>query len=241
MCSLRGVQKTSSESMPKEFSNEGHSGRTGKKDQTATGAVSGMVAMGVKVVMQTALVSVGCNDKLYETRAFFDTGSNRTNITEELAKMLKAKLVKQRTISVYSFGSTEAKQKTSPVVDLAITIKVGKLILIKATVTPHITGPLKQKAIQLRNQRKIQKDYPLADTLPKNTQTCTIRLLIANDYYNDLILVERNKIQDNLYINNLKFGWIISGRVSSTNGNEKENVMFAMTQRQVVSQLIFIL
>ena len=133
-------------------SNEGHSGRTGKKDQTATGAVSGMVAMGVKVAMQTALVSVGCNHKLYETRAFFDTGSNRTNITEELAKMLKAKLVEQRTIAVYSFGSTEAKQKTSPVVDLAIKIKVGKLILIKATVTPHITGPLKQKAIQLRNQ-----------------------------------------------------------------------------------------
>ena len=58
------------------------------KDQPATGTESGMVAMGEKVVMQTALVSVGCNDKFL---ALFDRGSTRTYITEELAKMLKAK------------------------------------------------------------------------------------------------------------------------------------------------------
>ena len=39
--------------------------------------------------------------------------------------------------------------------------------MIKATITPHITGPLKREPTQLENQRKIQKDYPLADTLPK--------------------------------------------------------------------------
>ena len=37
------------------------------------------------------------------------------------------------------------------------------------------------------------------------------------------------KIQDNLYVINSKLEWFVSGRVSSTNGNEKENVMFAMT------------
>ena len=61
------------------------------KDQPATGIESGMAAMGEKVVMQTALVSVGCNDKFYKIRALFDRGSTRTYITEELAKMLKAK------------------------------------------------------------------------------------------------------------------------------------------------------
>ena len=85
-------------------------------------------------------------------------------------------------------------------VDLAIKIKAGKAIMIKATVTPYITGPLKREPIQLENQRKIQKDYPLADTLPKNIETYTLGLLIGNDSYNDLILDERKKIQDNLYI-----------------------------------------
>ena len=172
-------------------------------------------------------MSVGCNDKFYETRAIFDTGITRTYITEELAKVLKVKSVEQET-SVYSFGSTKAKEKTSPVVDLAIKIKAGKTITIKATVTPQITGPLKRVPIQIENQRKIQKDYPLTDTLPKDIETYTLGLLIGNDYYNDIILDKRKKIQDNLYAINSKLGWIISGKVSSTNDNEKENVMFAI-------------
>ena len=66
-----------------------------RKDQPATGAGSGMIAMGEKVVMQTALVSVGCNDKFNKTSAIFDTESTRTYITEESGKMLKAKPVEQ--------------------------------------------------------------------------------------------------------------------------------------------------
>ena len=101
--------------------------------------------------------------------------------------------------------------------------------MIKATVTLQITGHLNRVPIQLENQRKIQKDYPLADKMPKRIEMDTLELLIGNDYYNDIILDERKKIQDNLYVINSKLGWIISGRVSSTNGNEKENDIFAMT------------
>ena len=125
--------------------------------------------MGERVVMmQTALVSVGCNDKFQKTRALFDTGSTRTYVTEELAKIVKEKPVEQQTFSVYSFINTKAKKKkTLPVLDLAIKTKAGKRIMIKATVTPQITGPLKRELIQLENQRKIQKYYPLANALPK--------------------------------------------------------------------------
>ena len=138
-----------------------------RKDQPVTGTRSDMVAMGEKVVMKIALVSVRCNNKFYQTRALFDTGSTKTYITEDLAKVVKAKSIKQQTFSVCSFGSTKAKEKTSPMVDLAIKIKSGKAIIIKATVRPQISDPLKRMSIQLRNQIRIQKDYSLADTLPK--------------------------------------------------------------------------
>ena len=75
---------------PKKFRMKSTVEEQERKDQPATGAESGMIAMGEKVVIQTALVSVGCNDKFYKTRALFDTGSTRTYINEELAKMLKA-------------------------------------------------------------------------------------------------------------------------------------------------------
>ena len=147
-----------------------------------------MVAMGEKVVMQTALVSIGYNDKFYKMRALFDTINTRTCIIEELAKVLKAKSVeKKRNFLVYLFGSTKEKLKTSPVVDLVIKIKMGKAILIKATVTPQITDPLNRVLIHLEEQRKIQKDCPLADRIPKNIEICTLGLLVGNDYYNENI------------------------------------------------------
>ena len=113
---------------------------------------------------------------------------------------MKAKLIEQQILSVYSFGNAKANGKMSAVVDLAIKIKGGKTIMIKATITPQITDPLKRVPIQLENQRKIQKDYPLADTLPKDIETYTLGLSIGNDYYNEYILDEPKKIQDSLYV-----------------------------------------
>ena len=113
---------------------------------------------------------------------------------------MKAKLIEQQILSVYSFGSAKANEKMSAVVDLAIKIKAGKTIMIKATITPQITDPLKRVPIQLENQSKIQKDYPLADTLPKDIETYTLGLSICNDYYNEYILDEPKKMQDSLYV-----------------------------------------
>ena len=79
--------------MPNEVSNEVNSRRSRRKDQPATSAESGIAAMGEKGVMQNTLVLVGCYAKFYETRTLFDTGSTRTYITEELAKVLEAKPV----------------------------------------------------------------------------------------------------------------------------------------------------
>ena len=85
-----------------------------------------------KIAIEAALVSVKCNDKFYEIKTLFDTGSTRTYITVDLGKVLKAKPTEQQNFSVYSFGCTKAKEKTSPVVDLAIKIKLGKAIMIEA-------------------------------------------------------------------------------------------------------------
>ena len=86
-------------------------------------------------------------------------------------------------------------------IDLASKIKTGKTIMITTTVTPQITGSLKRVPIQLENQRRIQRDYPLADKLPENIETYKLGLLIGNDYYNDIILNEHKEIQYNLYVN----------------------------------------
>lgn len=101
--------------------------------------------------------------------------------------------------------------------------------MITTTVTPQITGSLKRLPIQLGNQRRIQRDYPLADKLPENMETCKLGLLIGNDYYNNIILNEHKEIQDNL----AEFYQPMTVR--------KKMSRLQWHQRQAVSQLIFIL
>ena len=69
--------------------------------------------------------------------------------------------------------------------------------------------------IKLNNQLTIQRRFKLADTLPKQTETSTIGLLIGSDYYNELISPERVEIQKGLYAIKSKFGWIISGKTKT--------------------------
>ena len=47
-------------------------------------------------------------------------------------------------------------------------------------------------------EQNLKSTYHLADTLPQQVQTSALGLLIGNNYYHELILVER--IQDGLYL-----------------------------------------
>ena len=96
---------------------------------------SGMIAIGEKVIMQTALMAIKGNDSIVTTRALFNTGNTRSYVTEEVANSLKLKPIEEQTFSIYAFGDTKPKQKTAHIVELKIQTKFGKSIEIKATVT----------------------------------------------------------------------------------------------------------
>ena len=96
---------------------------------------SGMIAIGEKVIMQTALMTIKGNDSIVTMRALFDTGSTRSYVLEEVANLLKLKPIEEQTFSIYSFGDTKPKQEMAPVVELKIQTRFGKSIKVKATVT----------------------------------------------------------------------------------------------------------
>ena len=110
----------------------------GQKSDTSTlesndDTESGMTAIGEKVIMQTALMTIKGNDSIDTTRALFDTGRTRSFVTKEVSNSLKLKHIEEQTFSIYAFGDTEPKQKTTPIVKLKIQTRFGKLIEIKAT------------------------------------------------------------------------------------------------------------
>ena len=79
---------------------------------------SGMIAIGEKVIMQTALMTTKGNDSIVTNRALFDTGSTRSYVTGEVANSLKP--IEEQTFSIYAFGKTKPKQKAAPIVELKI-------------------------------------------------------------------------------------------------------------------------
>ena len=61
---------------------------------------SGMIAIGEKVIMQTALMTIKGNDSTFTTRALFNTGSTRSYVTEEVANSLKLKPIEEQTFLI---------------------------------------------------------------------------------------------------------------------------------------------
>ena len=192
-----------------------------------------MLSMNEQVIMQTALVEVmdPAETKSQVTRILMDTGSQRTYVTEEVARKLSVQPEGKEKLSIYTFGASKPKDIVTPVVTLVLKAKEGNTVLIKASVVPKISGEIQRKPVQLTNQFMIQRKYKLADTLPKTMESSTLGLLIGNDYYNDIMSSEKVKIEEGLYLMKSKFGWVISGRATKqTNERHQENVLFMMTR-----------
>ena len=51
----------------------------------------------------------------------------------------------------------------------------------------------------MKNQRNLQKQFQLADTITSETETYTVELLVGNDHYYKIILDERKNIKKTLH------------------------------------------
>ena len=96
------------------------------------------------VLMQTAKGNVfnKVNGKQENIRMLFDSGSQRTYITEDLAKKLSLKLGEKSKISLVTFGSKKPQPLETPSTVLNIELKDGSSLQITANVIPKITGEM---------------------------------------------------------------------------------------------------
>ena len=172
-----------------------------------------MLAAEKQVIMQTALIeAVDLGQSESEiTRVLMDTGSQRTHITKEIVKKLNLTTEGNVKLTVFTFGASKPKEITTPIVTVLLKSKKRNTVSIKASVIPEISGNVQRAPIKIDNQFKITIKYELADTLPKHTESSSIRILIGNDYYNDIMSTERIKMYEGLYIIKSKFGWMING------------------------------
>ena len=186
------------------------------------------------VLMQTAKCNVfnKVTGKQENIRMLFDSGSQRTYITEDLAKKLSLTLGEKSKISLVTFGSEKPQPLVTPSTVLNIELKDGSALQITANIIPKITGEMQRRPFNtrcLQNWEYLWKDNALADTLPTEIESSTIDLLIGNDYYLDLILPQKVEIQQGLYMLGSKLGWILAGRTSESVKTTEEQSLLVLT------------
>ena len=184
--------------------------------------------------MQTATVTVRNtkDNSSVSVRLILDSGSQRSYITESLAKGLQLTLDRTDKLSVVTFGSNKPKNINCKQGSLSLLLKDGSAMPMNITVVPHITGkinrvPLKEEDIEFLKGEFV--DGKLADSLPCHAESSSIEMFIGNDYYFDLLEPRKMDLGDGLCLFHSKLGWILGGRVEQPAVNNDESSLLVST------------
>ena len=193
-----------------------------------------LVSSGEMVLMQTAKTEIKGqrNTKGEIVRILLDSGSQRTYVTEEFADKLQLKREKEEEIKLVTFGCDRPKTVKTAQTKLSIKLNNGQYLDVTANIVPVISGTVQRKAMTLcssKNMEHLVKSLDLADTIPLETESSTVELLVGNDYYLDIILPQKIEVQPGLYLLSSKLGWIVTGRTSEPDESENETNMLILT------------
>ena len=152
-----------------------------------------LVSSGEMVFMQTAKTEVKNKDKskCEQVQILLDSGSQRTYVAEKLAEKLQLSIESEEEIRLVTFGSDKPKTVKTVQTKLCIRLNNGQYLEISANIVPVISGSVQRKALRMCNSQNIDhlvRSLDMADTIPSETETSAIELLIGNDYYLDIIL-----------------------------------------------------
>lgn len=190
------------------------------------------------VLMQTASTDVmNPSNYLQEaTRIIFDSGSQRTYISQRLASKLQLKSEREEEIKLVTFGSDKPKTVKTSSANLCIKLNKGKCFDMVVNIVPVISGKVQRRKIDVSSMEHLRhfvKDVELADTIP--TENTSIELLVGYDYYLDLILSQRIEVQPGLFLLASKLGWIVTGRTQEVEIRSTETSMLILSNTSVMS------
>ena len=131
-----------------------------------------------------------------------------------------------------TFGSDKPKTVKTVQTKLSIKLNNGQYLDIVATIVPVLSGSVQRKALRFCNSQNIDhlvRSLDMADSIPSETETSAIELLIGNDYYLDIILSQNIEVQPGLYLLASKLGWSLTGRTNESESSADETNMLILT------------
>ena len=181
-----------------------------------------------RVLLQTARATVENSDgsRSASAKILFDSGSQRSYVTDNLRAKLGLKPLSNETLRLNTFGDNKYKTQKCQVFNLNFKTCHGEIFPISALNFPVICTPLEAK-FDISDYPHLQ-DLDLADCASEDRQS--IDVLIGSDHYWDFITGEVIRGETGPLAIASKFGWILSGPATTIAGAENE--------REVVSNLI---
>ena len=167
-------------------------------------------------LLQTARAQI-CNIETEETlttRILFDTGSQRTYITENLRKLLKLKTLRTENVIINTFGKLhEPKLETLDVVQAKVKHRsTNEYTFIEAPFYRLPCKPLRNQEISLaKRSYENLSSLDLADFNEDNSEL-KIGVLVGVDYYHSFFTGKLIRNVQGPVASASVFGWILSGR-----------------------------
>ncbi|KAK3748158.1 hypothetical protein QZH41_006187 [Actinostola sp. cb2023] len=165
-----------------------------------------------EILMQTATAkATGDGVRELQARILFDTGSQRTFISEDMRNKLNLKAIRQELLDVTTFGTLKSNRRKYDVVTFTLHAEKENL-RITALATPIICPPLSIKMKNFEIPPEL-KGLKLADKTNGNLE---VDIVIGNDQFGQLITGKMIKTSNEAIIAmESKFGWLLSGPTSS--------------------------
>ena len=204
--------------------------KTSKKPAQVVAARS-QVRNKTGVALQTARVeAVGPAGKEC-VKMLLDSGSNQSFITKRLATKLGCKSTGEQDTQIVTFGGTEKCHKSMKMVSVTLkkTGNTSSGVKLCMAQIDTICGPVNAGLTLDEGELDHLMDVELADP-PEQWRECQeVDILLGMDFYQDVMTGRTRRNHSGLIAMESIFGWILGGRVSATE-DENRQVFFVRTQ-----------
>ena len=175
------------------------------------------------VLLQTARAKATNGVRSVPVRVLFDTGSQRSYITNSTQAKLKLEPLRKETLYLNTFGDNKCKRQNCEIYKFNIEKQNGsEEVEVTAINFPIICSPLNSKV----NTNYVHLEgLELADFGGDDNESNSIDILIGADHYWDIVTGDVVKGESGPTAVSSKLGWLLSGRVPKSAEHEDPTVL----------------
>ncbi|MCP3665660.1 MAG: DUF1759 domain-containing protein, partial [Gammaproteobacteria bacterium] len=184
-----------------------------------------LMKTGSRSVLQTAWVEIRrpAYPRSVQTRVLLDSCSDCSYITLALAKQLNLpNLSREEEVeySYYNFGSKKPCWNRYIPSEVDLVLKDKSILRIDVRIVDTITGAVPRYRIEDEDVIVALGNRDLADSVPRYTEREPVHFLIGQPAYMD-IQTYRVEVKKNLFLQESKLGWILSGSIPVSEDDQK--------------------